>query len=134
MAMKYAVGIIFLIVWSVSSPLLAQEPEPFGETTTTNPFAKPDKLPRERTIWILYSTDTEKVMAGNVCFEEATEKMGFQYVLMPKEGAVSLSGYERFKNNFWVSVGMCFRRGPWWPLVVNHRRKRCRILMGDFPG
>ncbi|MEL6533764.1 MAG: hypothetical protein AAFQ98_00055 [Bacteroidota bacterium] len=113
----------------------AQTRGEFEETTTTERRARPDKNPfRERTIWPIYRTKTKNTLSGNRCFEEATRKMGFEYVIMPEGESFSLSPVDRFLSNSLVRFALCFRAGPWWPITVAIKRKQCRKRMGDYVG
>lgn len=127
---------IFLMVAMAHHPARAQDRPEFEETTsTTDRHAPRAKDPtRERTIWKLYRYSTQGILPGNACFEETTRKMGFEYVVIPEEGPGSLTHWEVFKNNLGIGFLLCFRAGPWYPIVLAVKRKECRIKMGDYVG
>ena len=113
----------------------AQTGTEFGTTTATDVGAAPEKNPtKERRIWSIYKRTPENTLSGNVCFEEVTRKMGFEYVIMPTGENSPLTGAEWFFNNLGVRLGLIFRAGPWWPITLAIKRKQCRKRMGDFVG
>ncbi|HAA24126.1 MAG TPA: hypothetical protein DCR93_04200 [Cytophagales bacterium] len=113
----------------------AQTRGEFEETTMTERRARPDKNPfRQRNLLPIYKTKTKNTLSGNRCFEEATRKMGFEYVVMPEGEAFSLSPVDRALSNAWVRFALIFRAGPWWPITVAIKRKQCRKRMGDYVG
>ncbi|BDD09906.1 hypothetical protein FUAX_23380 [Fulvitalea axinellae] len=89
---------------------------------------------KRKRYWRMYRKDTKGILYGNVCFQEATRKMGFEYEVTPKGQPGYKNGLQRASHNFFVSVGLVFRAGPWWPFTVRKRKKRCREATADFYG
>lgn len=125
-------GLFFFIS---SGNLWAQREGEFEPTTSTSMGTKPDRNPNKpKRIRYLYRSTPKNTLSGNACFMEVTRKMGFEYVVMPYGEPYSTPWIDRALNNIWVGLVLCLRNGPWWPLVVAHKRKECRLKMGDYVG
>lgn len=99
--------------------------------------AKPDpKKQKEKELIIRYiiKNDTRKTLAGNLCFEEVTTKMGFQYLAVPKGQVPNKNGFVRWKHNFGVKFMILLKNGPFWKIKVNKKYKECKYGSGDFIG
>lgn len=94
-------------------------------------FDKDKEDPKERRILHIIRKDTRKVPYGNVCFEEVTHSMGFEYVLQTKGNQGYRNEFDRVMHNFAVKTGIMFRNGPFWRLKVNKKRKECMEYAGD---
>ncbi|MGB3619600.1 MAG: hypothetical protein WBA12_15885 [Catalinimonas sp.] len=77
--------------------------------------------------------DPGKVLHGNRCVSEYTQKMGFVYVIEPKE-ETNDADFGKFFTNMGNRVVLTFRNGPFWSCRVRRRIKQCRIGSGDFTG
>lgn len=99
--------------------------------------AKPDpKKQKEKEVIIRYiiKNDTRKTLTGNLCFEEVTNKMGFQYLAVPKGQVPNKNGFVRWKHNFGVKFMIFLKNGPFWKIKVNKKYKECKYGSGDFIG
>ncbi len=82
----------------------------------------------------VYRRDPSRVLYGNRCVTELTQKMGFEYVIITPEA----SGEERYVTTFAQNVSSGFlltlRHGPFWQRKVRKRIRNCRESSGDFVG
>ncbi len=82
----------------------------------------------------VYRRDPARVLYGNRCVTELTQKMGFEYVIITPEAA----GEERYVTTFAQNVSsgflLTFRHGPFWQRKVRRRIRNCRESSGDFVG
>lgn len=98
---------------------------------TPDPKKQGDKKPRIRYI---ITNDTKETLAGNLCFEEATMKMGFQYLAIPKGQSLNKNGFSRWRHNAGVKFMLTLKNGPFWKSKVNRKLKECRFGSGDYVG
>ena len=90
--------------------------------------------PKRKKISLLYVSDADKILYGNPCATEETHKMGFEYIVEPKNGFESKTRKGKFLNNLWVKTKLVVTRSPFWKLILNKRIKECRRQSGDFVG
>ena len=131
-------GSLSFLLLSVSLPLWAQEQNknPFP-TPNTQLGAKPDPKKqgdKEKKIRYIITNDTKETLAGNVCFEEAINKMGFQYLAVPKGQPPNKNGFSRWWHNFGVKFMLTLKNGPFWKIKVNKKYEECKFGSGDFTG
>ncbi len=98
-----------------------------------NPDPKSDK-PEEKSLNYIIKKDTKKFLPGNKCFEDATKKMGFMYMAVPKGQSYYTSEFDRNMHNLGVKLKLLFTRGPFWKIKVNKKYKKCRYPYGDDIG
>lgn len=106
-------------------------------TPNTQIGAKPDpkkQKKKEKKIRYLITNDTKNTLAGNLCFEEVTTSMGFQYLAVPKGQAPNKNGFSRWWHNFGVKWVIFFKNGPFWKSKVNKKFDECKYGSGDFMG
>ena len=106
-------------------------------TPNTVTGAKPDpkkQREKEKTIRFIIKNDTKKTLAGNLCFEEVTIKMGFQYLAVPKGQVPNKNGISRWWHNFGVKFMILLKNGPFWKLKVIKKYKVCNYGSGDYVG
>lgn len=117
----------------------------FAQQADENPFptpntmigAKPDpkkQKEKEKTIRYIIKSDTKNTLSGNLCFEEETRKMGFQYIAVPKGQPPYKNGFSKFWHNLGVKTVLFFKNGPFWKMKVNKKYKECKFGSGDFVG
>lgn len=117
----------------------------FPQETQDNPFptpntrigARPDpkkQKGKEEKIRFIIKNDTKNTLAGNLCFEEATRKMGFLYIAIPKGQAQNKNEFARFRHNFGVRSALFFKNGPFWKSKVNKKLEDCKYGSGDYVG
>ena len=82
----------------------------------------------------IYKRKVEGLLTGNKCVEDQTEKMGFNYVLIPKEGPGSKTATGVFLHNLGTRFLLMFRNGPFWSLRLKKKVKECRRKTGDYMG
>lgn len=133
-------AIIFLVLlgFFFENDALAQEvKKDYFPTPNTVIGAKPDpQKQKEKEVIIRYiiKNDTKKTLTGNLCFEEVTAKMGFQYLAVPKGQIPNKNGFVRWKHNFGVKFIIFFKNGPFWKMKVNKKYKECKYGSGDYIG
>ncbi len=106
-------------------------------TRNTVPDARPDPKtqgPKKKRIRYIITRDTKNTLAGNVCFEEATRKMGFLYMAVPHGQVENYDGVTRWFHNFGVKFMILLRNGIFWKTKVNKKYKECKYGSGDFTG
>jgi len=112
--------------------------EPPYKTTNTHenptPKASSGENGKDRNLVFIIKKDTKKFLAGNDCFENVTEKMGFKYIAVPKGQPYYASEFERLIHNFGAKMVILFKNGPFWKLRINKTYKKCKYEYGDFIG
>lgn len=106
-------------------------------TQATDPNAKPDARkqgPKKKKIRYIIRSDTKGTLKGNACFEEATRKLGFEYLIVPEKLPPNRNGFTRFMHNLGVRTVLFFRNGPGWQIRLKKKYKQCRYQYGDFVG
>jgi hypothetical protein len=132
-------AIIFLFVtYMVEESVFSKEVKdnPFP-TQNTQIGAKPDPKKqggKEEKIRFIIKNDTKNTLSGNLCFEEETRKMGFQYIAIPKGQAQNRNEFSRFWHNLGVRSALFFKNGPFWKSKVNKKLEDCKYGSGDYVG
>jgi len=106
-------------------------------TRNTVPDARPDPKsqgPKKKKIRYIITNNTKNTLAGNKCFEDATQKMGFMYMAVPKGQVPNYDGVTRWFHNFGVKFVLLFKNGPFWKRKVNKKFEECKYNSGDFVG
>jgi hypothetical protein len=135
----FKTAIIFLFVtYMVEESVFSQEVKdnPFP-TQNTQIGAKPDPKKqggKEEKIRFIIKNDTKNTLSGNLCFEEETRKMGFQYIAIPKGQAQNRNEFSRFWHNLGVRSALFFKNGPFWKSKVNKKLENCKYGSGDYVG
>lgn len=128
--------VLFILVYPKSG--FPQEVDKnYFPTPNTVYGAKPDpkkQKDKEPVIRFIIMKNTQGTLAGNRCFEEATTKMGFQYLAVPIGQPPNKNGFSRWKYNFGVKFMILLKNGPFWKLKVNKKYKECKYGSGDFIG
>ena len=91
-------------------------------------------VPNKKNISLLYVTDADKILYGTPCATKETHRMGFEYIVEPKNGLESKTRKGKFLNNLGVKMKMIITRSPFWKLILNNRIKKCKQQTGDFVG
>ena len=128
---------IFLFPLWVKSAHSQDAHKKYFPTPNTVTDAKPDpkkQKAKEKRIRYIVKNDTKETLAGNLCFEEVTTKMGFQYLSVPKGQPYNKNGFARWWHNLGVKFILIFKNGPFWKMKVNKKYKECRYSSGDFAG
>lgn len=97
---------------------------------TSHESSEVERPAREKRYMTIYKKSTKGTLNGNKCMEEITHKMGFKYVVMPKD---YYSPFGRVMHNFFIKT-ILFFKNPFWKIKVNKQMKRCRQMTGDFYG
>ena len=106
-------------------------------TQATNPDARPDARkqgPKKKKVRYIIRNDSKETLSGNKCFEEVTQKFGFEYLIVPENLPPNRSGFSRFMHNMGVHTVLFFRNGPFWKIRLKKKYKQCRYQYGDFVG
>jgi len=106
-------------------------------TQATNPKARPDAKkqgPKTKKVRYIIRSDTQGTLIGNNCFEEVTQKYGFEYLIVPENTPPKPKGFSRFMHNFGVKTVLFFRNGPGWQMRLKKKYKQCRYQYGDYVG
>ncbi len=132
------ISLHLLSYFIVEGTAVAQETnKDYFPTPNTVTGAKPDpqkQIEKEVTIRYIIKNDTRKTLTGNLCFEEVTTKMGFQYLAVPIGQVPNKNGFVRWKHNFGVKFMIFLKNGPFWKIKVNKKYKECKYGSGDFIG
>ncbi len=130
--------IFFSLITGFATKLFAQEKDKdYIPTRNTVPNARPDPKtqgPKKKKIRYIITKDTKNTLSGNVCFEEATKKMGFLYMAIPHGQAENYDGVTRWFHNFGVKFMIILKNGIFWKSKVNKKFKECKYGSGDFVG
>ncbi len=95
---------------------------------------KPANRPDKKNIALIYTKDANKILYGNPCAMAETHRMGFEYILEPKNGMGSKTQKGKFFNNLLVKIKLLVTRSPFWKVILNKRIENCRQQTGDFVG
>ena len=115
--------------------------DPNESTVTKKPKSKKDKFDHTKTanypkkLDYIVIDNPAKVLYGNPCVEEVTQKMGFKYQYIPDTRA---PGYVNTEDPTWHNIKthfkLMFKNGPFYKSKVRKAIKRCRKSSGDFVG
>ena len=97
------------------------------------PDPKSDK-PKDKKLAYVVKPNTRTFLAGNKCFEEVTESMGFMYVAVPKGQVYYRNEFERWWHNLGAKTKVLFKNGPFWKIKVNKAYQKCKWGYGDYMG
>lgn len=89
---------------------------------------------KKKKIRYIITNNTVNTLSGNPCFEEATRKMGFQYLAIPRGQAPNTNGWSRWWHNFGVKFMILLKNGPFWKIKTNKIYRDCRYQTGDYVG
>ncbi len=115
----------------------------FGQKDTKKPPASSntsmdawvDSPPEgEKNYLTILKRNTRGTGIGNKCVEDQTMKMGFRYMLVPKQGPGSRSGAGVLLHNAGAKFLLFFRNGPLWTVRLKKKVKECRRKTGDYIG
>lgn len=90
--------------------------------------------PKRKNYSHIYVPNANKILYGNQCVLEETHKMGFEYLVEPRNISGSKNWKGKFVNNLWVKTKLVVTRSPFWKLILNKKIKKCRKLSGDLVG
>lgn len=128
---------VFSFVFLTNSVFSQEADKNYFPTPNTFSGAKPDpkkQKEKEKKVRFIVKNDTKETLAGNLCFEEVTLKMGFQYLAVPKGQPFNENGFSRWRHNFGVKFMILLKNGPFWKTKVNKKYKECKYGSGDFMG
>lgn len=128
---------VFLFSFSGHYAFAQKVDKDYFPTPNTVTDAKPDpkkNIEKELVIRYIIRNDTKMTLTGNLCFEEITMEMGFQYLAVPKGQAPNRNGFVRWKHNFGVKFMIFLKNGPFWKLKIKRKYQECKYGSGDFVG
>lgn len=96
--------------------------------------SKKKGVEKRKNIDHIYKNSSEGTLYGNACATEATQSMGFVYVLQVEGLPGSTNEKQQFYNNLWVNIKLIFRKSPFWKMILNKRIRECREKSGDIVG
>lgn len=132
----FSVSVFSCFLW-INTAFSQKSDKDYFPTPNTVIGAKPDpkkQKEKEKQIRYIVKNDTKETLAGNLCFEEVTMKMGFLYLAVPKGQPYNKNGFSRWRHNFGVKFIILFKNGPFWKMKVNKKYKECKYGSGDFMG
>lgn len=119
----------------MSEYAIAQQRKKPTASTNTSWDARMEGEPREQKQYkTIYRRNPYGTFLGNKCVEESTQKMGFRYELVPKQGPGSKTAVGVFLHNTGTKSLLLFRNGPFWQCRLRRRIDECRIRTGDYIG
>ena len=98
--------------------------EPVTSTQATNPRARPDAKkqgPKKKKKRYIIRSETQGTLIGNKCFEEVTEKYGFEYLIVPEGTPPKPKKIGRSMHNFGVKTVLFFKNGPGWQIRLKKK-------------
>lgn len=135
--LKFFQILFFLLLITIIVTHAQEINKNYFPTPNTQIDAKPDpkkQKEKEKRIRFIITNDTKNTLPGNLCFEEVTTKMGFQYLAVPKGQPPNKNGFSKWLHNFGVKFVLLFKNGPFWKLKVNKKYRECKFGSGDFMG
>jgi hypothetical protein len=131
---------VILLLFLFSHPGSTQSingDESVTSTQATNPKARPDAKKqgkkKKKKRYIIRS-ETQGTLIGNKCFEEVTEKFGFEYLIVPENMPPKPKKFSRSLHNFGIKTVLFFKNGPGWQIRLKKKYKQCRYQYGDYVG
>lgn len=113
----------------------AQQKKKPTASTNTSWDARMEGEPREQKHYkTIYRRNSYGTFLGNKCVEESTQKMGFRYELVPRQGPGSKTALGVFLHNTGTKSLLLFKNGPFWQCRLRRRIDECRIRTGDYIG
>lgn len=135
MVKKITIIIAATCLLSMSEYAIAQQRKKPTASTNTSWDARMEGEPREQKQYkTIYRRNPYGTFLGNKCVEESTQKMGFRYELVPKQGPGSKTAVGVFLHNTGTKTLLLFRNGPFWQCRLRRRIDECRIRTGDYIG
>lgn len=138
---RFFIGLFTLSVFScslwINSAFSQETDKEYFPTPNTLLDAKPDpkkQKEKEKRIRYIIKNDTKETLSGNLCFEEVTTKMGFQYLAVPLGQPFNKNGFSKWRHNFGVKFMILLKNGPFWKMKVNKKYEECKYGSGDFVG
>ena len=90
--------------------------------------------PKRKKYGRIYVPNADKILYGNPCVLEETHKMGFEYLVEPRNISGSKNWKGKFLNNLWVKSKLVVTRSPFWKMILKKKIKKCRVMSGDLVG
>lgn len=135
MVRKLTIIITLVCLWGISGSAVAQQKKKPTASTNTSWDARMEDEPREKKQYkTIYRRDTYGIFLGNKCVQESTQKMGFRYELVHKQGAGSKTAVGVLLHNAGTKMLLLFKNGPFWQCRLRKRIDECRIRTGDYIG
>ena len=95
---------------------------------------KRTNMPKRKKYSRIYVPNVNKILYGNPCVLEETHKMGFEYLVEPRNISGSKNWKGKFINNLWVKSKLVVTRSPFWKAILKKKIKKCRAMSGDLVG
>ncbi len=89
---------------------------------------------KKRRYDVIYRSNVRNILYGNPCAVEATQRMGFEYLVESRRISGSKTQKGKFLNNLWVKSKLVVFRTPFWKAILNGKFKKCRSKSGDIVG
>lgn len=131
----FIVGLLLCGFWG-----FAQDREDFRERLPTENLEvrkdanKKSNTPKRKKIALIYVPNANKIMYGNACATQETHRMGFEYIVEPKNISGSKTKMGKRLNNLWVKSKLVVTRTPFWKVILNGKIKKCRKMSADIVG
>jgi hypothetical protein len=77
-------------------------------------------------------TETGSILYGNRCAEEASSKMGVEFILIPKDIGSGMRQRNMYFTNLRASIKATLKNGFFWKKRLEKRIKKCRDGTSDF--
>ncbi len=90
--------------------------------------------PKRKSYAFIYVPNADKILYGNSCMLGETRKMGFEYIVEPRNIVGSKRWSGKFLNNLQVKIKLVIIRSPFWKLILKKKIKKCRRMSGDLVG
>ncbi len=132
--------LFFAIFVSITFCGLAQKEKTVSEELPTEnlDFRKDSNKkvnkPKRKNYSVIYVPNADKILYGNRCVLDETRKMGFEYLVEPRNIAGSKNWKGKFLNNLWVKTKLVVTRTPFWKMILKKKIKNCRSMSGDLVG
>lgn len=75
---------------------------------------------------------TKEVLYGNRCAEMEAQKMGIEFIIIPKDIGFGMKLYNIFAVNLNAHLRAFFKNGFFWQKRLKKRIKRCREATADY--
>jgi hypothetical protein len=80
----------------------------------------------------IHIKETEEILYGNRCAEIAAQKMGIEFIIIPKDIGYGMKNSNIAGVNFNAHLRAFFKNGFFWRKRLKKKIKKCREMTGDY--
>ncbi|MFY0687321.1 MAG: hypothetical protein JXQ90_09155 [Cyclobacteriaceae bacterium] len=134
--MRYIFFILTFTIFSVSVNAQRTSIDEFGPTDhiVKKKSQVKKNAPKRKKISYVVKNKSQHYLYGNPCMKEATQRMGFEYIVQTPGLPGSVKRWRQILDNSLIFGKLIVTRSPFWKMILNKRVKDCRQKSGDWVG